>query len=182
MAGTRLLTRLMRIRDPELTAGDRQVLVWLVSYGDADGSGCYPTRSTLAADTGLTREGVRLALRKLERLGYIERGDQSRAAHYRADRRGVVYDLRDTPKLVVDKSSTGATELAPQSTGATQLPPTGATELPQPVVKNQRVAEVSTEPQDARAYAAELHAQVAEARNKRTQRSKVERAKATRRD
>lgn len=73
----------------------RHVLLCLCNYAGEDGRAAWPSQARLAADTGLTERGVRLALVALEEQGVIVRGNQAIAAAHiqRADRRPVVYDI-----------------------------------------------------------------------------------------
>lgn len=69
------------------------VLVGLANHAGRDGAGAYPSRETLAHYARCSVRTVSIKLRALEESGVIKRGDQELVAHFRADRRPVVYDL-----------------------------------------------------------------------------------------
>ena len=81
------------------------VLACLAWKADEHGRGAYPSGPTLADWTGKSTRQVRLDLRELEAAGFIVPGDQSLAAHIRADRRPAVWDLL----MVGDDVTTGST-------------------------------------------------------------------------
>jgi len=74
----------------------RHVLLCLANYAGSNGSGAFPSASTLAQDTGLSERTVRYKLDALEDAGLIKKGNQAIAAVHidRHDRRPVVYDLQ----------------------------------------------------------------------------------------
>ena len=69
------------------------VLIGLADHAASDGSGAYPSKTTLAEYARCSVRTVHNKLRALEGLGTIRRGDQRLVAHLRADRRPTVYDL-----------------------------------------------------------------------------------------
>lgn len=69
------------------------VLACLGWKADENGEGAYPSVPTLADWTGKTDRQVRSDLRALEAAALIRPGDQSLAAHIRADKRPTVWDL-----------------------------------------------------------------------------------------
>lgn len=74
----------------------RHVLLCLANYAGSNGTGAFPSASTLAQDTGLSERTVRYKLDDLENSGLIQKGNQAIAAVHidRHDRRPVVYDLQ----------------------------------------------------------------------------------------
>ena len=74
----------------------RHVLLCLANYAGSNGTGAFPSASTLAQDTGLSERTVRYKLDDLEKSGLIQKGNQAIAAVHidRHDRRPVVYDLQ----------------------------------------------------------------------------------------
>ena len=74
----------------------RHVLLCLANYAGSNGTGAFPSASTLAQDTGLSERTVRYKLDDLEQSGLIKKGNQAIAAVHidRHDRRPVVYDLQ----------------------------------------------------------------------------------------
>lgn len=74
----------------------RHVLLCLANYAGSNGTGAFPSASTLAQDTGLSERTVRYKLDDLEQSGLITKGNQAIAAVHidRHDRRPVVYDLQ----------------------------------------------------------------------------------------
>ena len=74
----------------------RHVLLCLANYAGSNGTGAFPSATTLADDTGLSERTVRYKLDDLEKSGLIKKGNQAIAAVHidRHDRRPVVYDLQ----------------------------------------------------------------------------------------
>lgn len=74
----------------------RHVLLCLANYAGSNGTGAFPSASTLAQDTGLSERTIRYKLDDLEQSGLIKKGNQAIAAVHidRHDRRPVVYDLQ----------------------------------------------------------------------------------------
>lgn len=71
----------------------RYTLLIIAAHTSNDGTGAYPSDSTLALLTGKSeRQSLRDRL-ALEKQGLIRRGDQKLAAHLPANRRPVVFDL-----------------------------------------------------------------------------------------
>lgn len=72
--------------------------LWLLAdYAHADGSAAFPGVPLLAKLAGVTERTIQRHLRDLELFRYIERGDDALVAHYRADRRPAVWNLRMNP-------------------------------------------------------------------------------------
>lgn len=69
------------------------VLLALADYADNEGRHAFPSQATLAQRARCTDRQVRRALVTLREQGLIVEGDQQHVAHYRPDRRPVVYDL-----------------------------------------------------------------------------------------
>lgn len=74
----------------------RHVLLCLANYAGSNGTGAFPSASTLAQDTGLSERTIRYKLDDLEQSGLIKKGNQAIAAVHidRHDRRPIVYDLQ----------------------------------------------------------------------------------------
>lgn len=77
-----------------MPANHRLVLVTLADYADPDGTGAWPSQSTLGTRLGVTPRSVKRALDALEAKGLIVRGDQRLVGGYPANRRPVVWNLR----------------------------------------------------------------------------------------
>ena len=58
--------------DPKLSAGDKSVLTWISSYSAAGTWISYPSHSTLARLTQLSRRAVINSIERLIRFGYVE--------------------------------------------------------------------------------------------------------------
>lgn len=80
-------------RTGTLSPDARLVLVALADYADPDGRGAFPAKTTLAERLGITPRAVQRHLATLREDGLIHPGDAQLVAHYRADRRPIVYDL-----------------------------------------------------------------------------------------
>ena len=83
-------------------ASERLVLVYLADRADDEGRDAFPSIATLVEQSHLSRSTIKRILRRLEEQGLISRGDQLKVAHYRIDRRPVVWDLH--VELTVDDS------------------------------------------------------------------------------
>ena len=83
-------------------ASARLVLVYLADRADDEGRDAFPSIVTLVEQSHLSRSTIKRILRRLEERGLISRGDQLKVAHYRIDRRPVVWDLH--VELTVDSS------------------------------------------------------------------------------
>lgn len=70
-----------------------RVLDKLADHAHRDGRNAFRSVDSIAAELRCSKRTVQRALRSLEVLGLITRGDQKLLAHIRADRRPVVYDL-----------------------------------------------------------------------------------------
>ena len=78
---------------PAESAQERLILIALAERASPDGSGTFPPQSELA-DRGLCSDRtVRRHILAMEERGLIYRGDQQLVAHYRWDRRPVVWNL-----------------------------------------------------------------------------------------
>lgn len=69
------------------------VLLALADQADGHGCGAYPSQGTIASTVPCDRATVQRKLALLVEHGLLARGDQQLVAHYRQDRRPVVYDL-----------------------------------------------------------------------------------------
>lgn len=56
-----------------LTTGEKFVLITLADFGNDDGKSIYPSQSTIAEKTNMTRTSVNRILQNLEKLGYIKK-------------------------------------------------------------------------------------------------------------
>ena len=83
-------------------ASARLVLVYLADRADDEGRDAFPSIVTLVEQSHLSRSTIKRILRRLEERGLISRGDQLKVAHYRIDRRPVVWNLH--VELTVDSS------------------------------------------------------------------------------
>ena len=83
-------------------ASARLVLVYLADRADDEGRDAFPSIATLVEQSHLSRSTIKRILRRLEEQGLISRGDQLKVAHYRIDRRPVVWDLH--VELTMDNS------------------------------------------------------------------------------
>lgn len=69
--GTTKMQYPTRLRGADLTLAERAVLLNLWTYSDADMTNAWPSRTRIAEDCQMSREGVRKALRALESKGYV---------------------------------------------------------------------------------------------------------------
>lgn len=93
-------------------ASARLVLVYLADRADDQGRDAFPSVATLVEQSHLSRSTIKRILRRLEEGGLISRGDQLKVAHYRIDRRPVVWNLH--LELHVDNShSSGGSNWTP---------------------------------------------------------------------
>ena len=81
-------------------ASARLVLVYLADRADDEGRDAFPSIATLVEQSHLSRSTIKRILRRLEEQGLISRGDQLKVAHYRIDRRPVVWDLHVELSLI----------------------------------------------------------------------------------
>lgn len=79
---------------PVKNQGELAVLYALADRAADDGSSAFPSQSWIAQRARCTTRTVRNHLQALEGRGVIERGDQNLVAHFSADRRPVVWDIR----------------------------------------------------------------------------------------
>ncbi|WP_413600822.1 helix-turn-helix domain-containing protein [Curtobacterium sp. Curtsp57] len=69
------------------------VLLALADRAHDDGTAAYPSREWIGDRARCSVRSVASHLRALEEAGLIRKGDQDLVAHFRADRRPVVYDV-----------------------------------------------------------------------------------------
>ncbi|MGP5261220.1 helix-turn-helix domain-containing protein [Brachybacterium paraconglomeratum] len=110
------MTYMTRLRGAELTLAERAVLTTLWTYTNADLANAYPSRMRLAADSGVSRDGVRKALRGLEDKGFIH--SVSRGGWTDEGNRANVYNLT-LPRGATEKPPVGDSDTPP---GATESP------------------------------------------------------------
>lgn len=72
------------------------VLLAYANHARKDGTAAWPSKAGVADYAEVDPKTVQRHLRKLEKAGWIRRGDQRLVAHFRADRRPVVYDVAMT--------------------------------------------------------------------------------------
>ncbi|WP_330214550.1 helix-turn-helix domain-containing protein [Pseudomonas sp. AM8] len=125
----------------------RHVLLCLANYAGSNGTGAFPSASTLAQDTGLSERTVRYKLDDLEQSGLIKKGNQAIAAVHidRHDRRPVVYDLQilrganTAPRT--KRGADYATGCNPQQNGVQSGTERGAAAAPNPSLNHQGTEE-----------------------------------------
>lgn len=125
----------------------RHVLLCLANYAGSNGTGAFPSASTLAQDTGLSERTVRYKLDDLEQSGLIKKGNQAIAAVHidRHDRRPVVYDLQilrganPAPRAI--RGADGATGCNSQQNGVQPGTERGAAAAPNPSLNHQGTEE-----------------------------------------
>ncbi|VVM59656.1 helix-turn-helix domain-containing protein [Pseudomonas fluorescens] len=121
----------------------RHVLLCLANYAGSNGSGAFPSASTLAQDTGLSERTVRYKLDDLEKVGLIQKGNQAIAAVHidRHDRRPVVYDLQlsrgANPAPRTKRGADGVTGCNSQQNGVQPETERGAAAAPNPSLNHQ---------------------------------------------
>lgn len=128
-------------------ASARHVLLCLANYAGSNGTGAFPSASTLAQDTGLSERTVRYKLDDLEKLGLIKQGNQAIAAVHidRHDRRPVVYDLQllrganAAPRS--ERGANDGTGCNPQQNGVQAKTERGAAAAPNPSLNHQLTEE-----------------------------------------
>lgn len=72
---------------------ERIILMVMAVRADSDGTGTWSSKATLAEAALCDQKTVQRRLDAMRKRGLIAYGDQELVAHYRADRRPVVYDL-----------------------------------------------------------------------------------------
>lgn len=72
---------------------ERIILMKLARHANDDGTGAWPSVSSMARAALCDPETVRRRLRAMKKRGLVAFGDQRHVSHYRADRRPTVYDL-----------------------------------------------------------------------------------------
>ena len=121
----------------------RHVLLCLANYAGSNGTGAFPSASTLAQDTGLSERTVRYKLDDLEQSGLIKKGNQAIAAVHidRHDRRPVVYDLQilrgANPAPREKRGADGETGCNSQQNGVQSGTERGAESAPNPSLNHQ---------------------------------------------
>lgn len=93
-------------------------LLVLADYANEDGM-AWPSVSCLTREVEKGERSIQRALRHLEQLGLITRGDQSFAARYRSDRRPVVYQILPN----VNNSASNVDNSVENSNGVTSTTP-----------------------------------------------------------
>jgi hypothetical protein len=78
---------------PVTTQSHLLVLLALADRAHDDGTAAYPSREWIGERARCSVRSVASHLRALEEDGLIRKGDQELVAHFRADRRPVVYDV-----------------------------------------------------------------------------------------
>lgn len=124
-------------------ASARHVLLCLANYAGSNGTGAFPSASTLAQDTGLSERTVRYKLDDLEKSGLIKQGNQAIAAVHidRHDRRPVVYDLQllrganAAPRS--ERGANDGTGCNPQQNGVQATTERGAAAAPNTSINHQ---------------------------------------------
>src|SRR3990167_5069977 len=125
----------------------RHVLLCLANYAGSNGTGAFPSASTLAQDTGLSERTVRYKLDDLEQSGLIKKGNQAIAAVHieRHDRRPVVYDLQilrgANPAPRTKRGADDATGCNAQQNGVQPGTERGAAAAPNPPLNHQGTEE-----------------------------------------
>ena len=125
----------------------RHVLLCLANYAGSNGTGAFPSASTLAQDTGLSERTVRYKLDDLEQSGLIKKGNQAIAAVHidRHDRRPVVYDLQilrgANPAPRTKRGADDATGCNSQQNGVQPGTERGAAAAPNPSLNHQGTEE-----------------------------------------
>lgn len=125
----------------------RHVLLCLANYAGSNGTGAFPSASTLAQDTGLSERTVRYKLDDLELSGLIQKGNQAIAAVHidRHDRRPVVYDLQISrganPAPRAKRGADDATGCSSQQNGVQPGTERGAEAAPNPSLNHQGTEE-----------------------------------------
>lgn len=125
----------------------RHVLLCLANYAGSNGTGAFPSASTLAQDTGLSERTVRYKLDDLEQSGLIKKGNQAIAAVHidRHDRRPVVYDLQilrgANPAPRAKRGADDTTGCNSQQNGVQPGTERGAAAAPNPSLNHQGTEE-----------------------------------------
>lgn len=125
----------------------RHVLLCLANYAGSNGTGAFPSASTLAQDTGLSERTVRYKLDDLEQSGLIKKGNQAIAAVHidRHDRRPVVYDLQilrgANPAPRTKRGADDAAGCNPQQNGVQSGTERGAAAAPNTSLNHQLTEE-----------------------------------------
>ena len=128
-------------------ASARHVLLCLANYAGSNGTGAFPSATTLAEDTGLSERTVRYKLDDLEKSGLIRKGNQAIAAVHidRHDRRPVVYDLQllrganAAPRS--DRGANDDTGCSSEQNGVQPTTERGAAAAPNPSLNHQLTEE-----------------------------------------
>lgn len=83
---------------PDLKPTTRLVLAILADHAGHDGTGAFPSMTTVGKAVGIDRRNVAPHLKELESRGIIRRGDQRHVQHIPNQYRPVVYDLCIEPE------------------------------------------------------------------------------------
>lgn len=130
----------------------RHVLLCLANYAGSNGTGAFPSASTLAQDTGLSERTVRYKLDDLEKSGLIQKGNQAIAAVHidRHDRRPVVYDLQlsrgANPAPRTERGADDATGCNSQQNGVQPGTERGAAAAPNTSINHQGTEQQQRQP------------------------------------
>lgn len=95
----------------DLDPTSKLILAILADCASKEGTGAYPSRTTIAKSVNVSVDTVDRRLRELAAQGLIERGDQALVEHFPKHRRPVVYNLI----LPVDNSSIWGRKLRPRA-------------------------------------------------------------------
>lgn len=113
------------------------LLICLADYANAEGM-AWPTVATMTEEVEKSERTIQTALRKLERLKLIRKGDQKWTRNYPKGQRPTVYEiLPEKPKTLKRSRTARVQSTAPLAdapdTGAVYDTPTGATDCTTPV-------------------------------------------------
>jgi hypothetical protein len=89
-------------------------LAAIARYADQDGRGAHPSATTVARHTRKSESQAKRDIAALEKLGLLQRGDQSAVAYIRADQRPTVYDL-PMPRGSTDDTPSSRHGVAPMT-------------------------------------------------------------------
>lgn len=89
-----------------------RVLLMLADRADPLGYCAYPSVRNMAETLECSTRTVQRALRELEDVGLIRKGDQRPVQHYRPDKRPVVYDVLTTALVMTELRAAEALERA----------------------------------------------------------------------
>lgn len=101
-----------------LTSAEKLVLLRLADRADKLTNSCFPGIKSIAADTGLQRRAVQLALRKLESAGHIKTTNRTGGRLDNGRPKTTTYTMTMQP---IEPEPKGATECAPSGAPACAL-------------------------------------------------------------